>query len=119
MFVVVFGAAAAFAGSSAESTVPAAGVGCVDAWGEARYTNYGYDHIVHLRSRCRVRVLCEVSTNVNPRAIRVSLPAGESLEVLTFRGSPTREFTPNARCELPGRSSKTAVALGPRRSVAR
>jgi hypothetical protein len=116
MLSLVFGTAAALAASSAASTETQR-VGCVDAWGEARYTNYGYDHIVHLRSRCRTRMLCDVSTNVNPRATRVSIPAGESLEVLTFRGSPAREFTPNVRCNLPGRSNQSAVAFARRPAV--
>ena len=99
--VVAFGAATAFADGSSESAPLTERVGCVDAWGEARYRNYGYDHVVHLRSRCRVRVVCEVSTNVNPKPVRASVPAGESVEVLTFRGSPARDFTPNVSCELP------------------
>src|SRR5262245_45995953 len=24
---------------------------CVESWGESRYRNYGYDHIVHIRNR--------------------------------------------------------------------
>jgi hypothetical protein len=73
---------------------------CIDAWGEARYANYGYDHIVHLRSRCHVRAVCDVATNVNPQPIRVSVPAGREVEVLTYRGSPVREFSPKVSCAL-------------------
>jgi hypothetical protein len=106
---IVLGAATALAGASSESTPRPERVGCIDAWGEARYRNYGYDHIVHLRSRCRVRVLCDVSTNVNPNPVRTSVPAGESVEVLTFRGSSAQEFTLKVSCELPGRAAKSAA----------
>jgi hypothetical protein len=75
-------------------------LGCIDAWGEARYANYGYDHIVHLRSRCHVRAVCDVATNVNPQPTRVSVPAGREVEVLTYRGSPVREFSPKVSCAL-------------------
>lgn len=86
-----------------EPRVPEASqkVKCVDSWAEARYRNYAYDHVVHLLSRCRTEVVCFVSTNVNPSAVRVELPAGAEMEVLTYRGSPAREFTPNVRCEFP------------------
>jgi hypothetical protein len=76
-------------------------VKCVDHWAEARYQNYGYDHIVHLLSNCRTEVVCLVSTNVSPKALRVELPSGAEVEVLTYRGSPSREFTPNVRCDFP------------------
>jgi hypothetical protein len=71
---------------------------CVDVWGEARYRNYGYDHVVHLRSRCPTPAECAVSTNVNPERIRTVVPPGQHVEVLTFRGSPAREFIPRAEC---------------------
>jgi hypothetical protein len=91
-------AAAASAVGTARSG-PAKHVTCVDAWPEARYRNYGYDHIVHLINRCDVRMSCQVATNVNPSATPVALAPGEKREVLTFRGSPAREFTPTARCQ--------------------
>lgn len=76
-------------------------VKCVDYWPESRFRNYAYDHVVHLLSRCRTEVVCLVSTNVNPNNVRVELPAGAEIEVLTYRGSPVREFKPNVRCEFP------------------
>jgi hypothetical protein len=86
-------------------------VGCIDVWPEARYRNYAYDHIVHLRSRCRMRVVCDVTTNVNPSSIRVSVPPGQEIEVVTFRGSPARDFQPSARCQLRDRPSKTSASI--------
>jgi hypothetical protein len=73
---------------------------CVDVWGEARYRNYGYDHIVHLANRCSEAVECDVWTDVNPNRTRVAVSAGARAEVLTFRGSPSREFTANAECGM-------------------
>ena len=73
---------------------------CVQVHAEARYRNYGYDHIVIVRNGCDKKALCDVSTNVNPEPVRVEVPAGGATEVLTFRGSPAREFTPRATCHL-------------------
>ncbi|HEX7670345.1 MAG TPA: hypothetical protein VF395_12205 [Polyangiaceae bacterium] len=73
---------------------------CIDVWPEARYRNYGYDHIVHINNHCAERAVCEVSTDVSPRSQRVTVDAGQELEVLTFRGSPSRDFQPLARCGL-------------------
>jgi hypothetical protein len=93
---------AAFAACS-EPRAPRASdeVKCVNHWAEARYRNYGYDHIVHLSSNCRTEVVCLVSTNVSPNNVRVALAPGAEKEVLTYRGSPSREFTPNVRCDFP------------------
>jgi hypothetical protein len=75
-------------------------VTCVEVHAVARYRNYGYDHLVVLRNQCDRKAFCEVSTNVNPDPVRVEMPAGGAAEVLTFRGSPAREFTPRATCHL-------------------
>ena len=73
---------------------------CVEAFPEVRYRNYGYDHIVHLYSRCDVRAYCAVSTDANPTAVEVVVPPREHVEVLTLRGSPAREFTPKVSCRF-------------------
>lgn len=73
---------------------------CIDVWPEARYRNYGYDHIVHLLSRCEAEALCSVATDVNPDPVEVPVAAGAEIEVLTFRGSPAREFTPRVSCRF-------------------
>ena len=69
-------------------------------WNEARYRSYAYDHIVHIRSGCPRRVHCTVSTNVNPKSMKVSVRAAGQTEVLTFRGSPSRVFASTITCEL-------------------
>jgi hypothetical protein len=73
---------------------------CVEVRGEAKYRNYGYDHIVHLTNRCSTDARCDVSTNVNSEVRRVVVPSGQQVEVLTLRGSPAREFTPIVECQF-------------------
>ena len=74
---------------------------CVTTAGEARYRNYGYDHLVRITSSCDVPSECAVTTNVSPGAIKVTVPAGQTVEVLTFRGSPAATFTHQAVCTPP------------------
>lgn len=78
----------------------ATSLACVEAWGESRYRNLGYDHIVHVRNLCEKAVLCAVSTNVNPTPENVTVPSKEEVEVLTFRGSPAKSFVPKVDCKL-------------------
>lgn len=73
---------------------------CVAFWPEVRYRNYGYDHVVHLYSRCDVRAYCAVSSDVNPQATDVVVPPREHVEVVTFRGSPAGQFTPKVVCHF-------------------
>lgn len=86
--------------SPREARDPDAPIYCVQAWTEARYRNYGYDHVVHIYNGCATFATCQVSTNVAPKPITVRLKPSEYQEVLTFRGSPTSEFVPSVRCEL-------------------
>lgn len=65
---------------------------------EARYRGYGYDHLVTLVSHCERSVACEVSTDVAPSAVTVAVAPGATETVLTFRGSPAREFTASVVC---------------------
>ena len=73
---------------------------CVASWGESRYRNMGYDHIVHIQNRCQKSVLCRVTTNVNPDPVEGTVAPGEERELMTFRGSPAREFVPKVDCRL-------------------
>jgi hypothetical protein len=73
---------------------------CVASWPEVRFRNYGYDHLVHLQSRCALRAFCDVASDVNPKPTRVVIRPREELEVLTFRGSPARQFTPKVECRF-------------------
>jgi len=73
---------------------------CVEFWPEIRHRHYGYDHIVHLYSRCQIRAFCQVSSDVNPKAVEIVVPPREQVEVLTFRGSSARQFTPRVQCRF-------------------
>lgn len=72
---------------------------CVDVKGQARFSGAGYDHLVTLKSTCKKRVKCVVRTNVNPEPASVTLDPGAEESVLTWRGSPAREFTPDVKCD--------------------
>lgn len=89
---------AGFAWAGVAFAVPAPD--CIQVWGEARYRNMGYDHIVHINNRCPDSAVCDVATDANPVAIRVTVPPNQEVEVLTFRGSPSREFMPKVECRL-------------------
>jgi hypothetical protein len=71
---------------------------CVAHWTEARFVAFGYHHIVHIANGCSVPVSCSVRTNVNPDAQAVTVPSGASIEVVTFIGSPAREFVATVQC---------------------
>ncbi|GMV17254.1 MAG: hypothetical protein AMXMBFR56_54780 [Polyangiaceae bacterium] len=83
-----------------EARDPEAPVYCVQAWTEARYRNYGYDHIVHLYNGCASFATCQVSTNVAPKPIVVRIKPAALIEILTYRGSPSTEFVARVTCVL-------------------
>ena len=85
---------------AAEGRDPDAPIYCIQAWTEARWRNYAYDHIVHLFNGCTAFATCKVSTNVAPTPVSVRLKPAEAKEVLTFRGSPSQEFLPRVYCVL-------------------
>jgi hypothetical protein len=75
---------------------------CMKVDTEARYGAYGYDHIVHLDNGCKTDMRCEVKTNANPKPTTVEVPRGEKRSVMTYRGSPAREFQADVDCKAPG-----------------
>jgi hypothetical protein len=75
------------------------GPACLVVTSEARYGGYGYNHLVRIANSCEEAVLCTVSTDVNPAPEQVTVPPNEAREVVTFRGSPAREFVPLVRCQ--------------------
>jgi hypothetical protein len=88
---------------STDRSVPFAAseaLACVEFQPQVVYRNNGYDHIVHLRSRCDRATACSVATDVNPTPADVAVPPREQIAVLTFRGSPAREFTPHVSCRF-------------------
>jgi hypothetical protein len=72
---------------------------CVRVEAVARWGADAYNHFVVLHNGCAHRVRCQVATDVNPEAQVVEVAAGQTLEVITFRGSPASAFTPRVSCE--------------------
>ena len=99
--MVAFTVVAAFAGPLHTPDRVAASVkDCVLSWPEARYRGLGFNHIVHLRDVCDARAECTVSTNVNPTPAGVTVAPHSEVEVVTFLGSPARDFTPTVECRM-------------------
>lgn len=71
---------------------------CVQVHPRVRYS-LGYDHLVDLKNGCPRRVSCEVWTNVNPERQTAVLGVQESATVVTYIGSPAREFQPQTECK--------------------
>lgn len=76
---------------------------CIAVRKEARYGAYAYNHFVVLTNRCEQAARCTVSTSANPEEKAVRVGVGETKEVVTYIGSPARDFDPNVRCTLEGR----------------
>ena len=68
---------------------------CVGVRSEARFSGYGYDHLVEIDNRCDKSVSCTVATDVNPQSRTITVAAGAKDTVLTFRGSPASAFKPD------------------------
>lgn len=66
---------------------------------ESRPTGYGYRHIVSIKNGCKKTVACDVSTDVNPEVMNVSVAAGETREVVTFLEAPRAFFTAKVSCK--------------------
>ena len=71
---------------------------CIVTWAEARFDGGGYDHWVSVSNECELPVSCSVWTDVNPAAQVVPLDPRQAVQVLTFRASPARVFTPQVVC---------------------
>ena len=86
------------ADTSGADTLDRTPLGCVESWGEARYRNAGFDHVVHLVSHCSVAAVCDVATNVSPDPRQAAVAPGQHVEVVTFWGAPSRSFVPKVAC---------------------
>lgn len=71
---------------------------CLGVTTTARYGAIGYDHVVTLRSACEKTLDCSVTTNVNPTPTSATVKPRETVEVVTFLGSPAYSFTADVRC---------------------
>jgi hypothetical protein len=75
-------------------------VACVDYWPEVRRKASGFDHVIHLYSRCAVRAYCTVSSDRSPKPERVVVAPRSIVEVLAFRSPTPRRFTPEVTCRF-------------------
>ena len=73
---------------------------CVRFWAEAHYGALGYNHLVHVANSCSADAECDVSTDVNPDAQKVTVAAKSETVVTTFMGSPARAFKPRVKCVM-------------------
>lgn len=87
---------AADAGAPPPSPIPA----CIAIKTESRYVPYGYNHVVIATSGCTKAASCTVTTDVNPEPVAFQVPAGKTVEVLTFTASPSQTFTAKVACKL-------------------
>jgi hypothetical protein len=74
---------------------------CVRFWGQTVAAYPGYNHVVGIENSCDKPVDCVVSTNVAPDPIHATVAAKDKTELITFRGSPTYQFTPKVECKYP------------------
>lgn len=70
----------------------------------ARYIS-GFDHLVTVKNDCEQIARCTVSTDVNPEKQQITVQAKSSETVLTYRGSPSREFSAKVECQVEGDKS--------------
>jgi hypothetical protein len=91
---------------AAEPAQDNGGAPCVRWRADAIYRNAGYDHVVTLFNGCEAPASCTVTTNVNPDPIGVQVAPGKEAQVLTFRGSPAREFDARVRCAIEARAGR-------------
>ena len=71
---------------------------CVTFATEARFVGLAYNHIVHIANGCDAAKSCTVATDVNPERQAVTVPAGSTVSVVTFIGSPARTFAASVQC---------------------
>ncbi|MEO8902337.1 MAG: hypothetical protein ABI627_12485 [Polyangiaceae bacterium] len=93
---LLFGASGAlFAGVA----VAEGAADCAAVTASTRLEAYGYTHVVTLSNRCSAPVSCEVWTNVDPSPhVTLRAKAGESVETVTRRGSPSRDVQAGKQC---------------------
>ena len=76
---------------------------CASVTASTRLEAYGYSHVVTLSNHCASPVSCEVWTNVDPSPhVTLRAKAGETVETVTRRGSPSRDVQAGQQCRLGG-----------------
>lgn len=80
------------------------GVGeCASVSASTQLNAVGYNHVVTLANRCSRAVTCEVWTNVDPSPhLTLRAKAGQTAEVVTRIGSPSRDVQAGKACHFEG-----------------
>jgi hypothetical protein len=86
---------------STEGAAPSAEK-CVHVTTRTPYRGFGYDHEVDIENACAKPQVCKVKSNVNPDVQEVKVAVGKTATVVTFRGSPAREFKAEVDCKADG-----------------
>jgi hypothetical protein len=73
---------------------------CAQVQASARYVGYGYTHVVTLKNTCNKAVECALWTDVDPERTTLQADAGQTAELVTRRGSPSREVTAYKSCSF-------------------
>lgn len=73
---------------------------CVKVQSQAIFSGSGYDHVVSIDNGCTKDADCQVSTDLATDSLSVSVPSGETRDLVTYRGSPSSEFTADVKCSL-------------------
>ncbi|MCP4675617.1 MAG: hypothetical protein GY854_08965 [Deltaproteobacteria bacterium] len=85
--------------NATENSASVKALDCVRWTKEARLVGVAFNHLVHLHNQCKHAVRCEVTTNANPQPSRADLLPDAKKTVLTFRGSPARDFKVKVICK--------------------
>lgn len=89
------------AAESASATEPrAATPECIRVRAEARRGIAGYEHWVFIDSDCDLAAACDISTDVNPESMTVTVQPRSTGSVMTASEVSTNEFTPYVTCRL-------------------
>lgn len=107
LFAAIFTVAA---GSSASPTLSDRGASvtephaampaCIHVRAEARRGVTGYDHWVFIDSDCDLAAACDVSTDVNPETMTVTVQPRSTSSVLTASEATANKFIPYVTCQL-------------------
>jgi len=71
---------------------------CAKWWTQVVATAWGYNHVVYVENQCDQKMSCTISIDVAPQPITAAVAGKERAEVVTFRGSPSREFHAKVEC---------------------
>ena len=101
---LIFGSIVLALASAGGAEPLADGVGeCASVTAGTRLNAVGYNHVVTLANHCTRAVSCEVWTNVDPSPhLTLRAKAGETAEVVTRLGSPSRDVQAGKACHFEG-----------------